>query len=126
MFKVGRNKLFAMMTHQEGECELTVKLTDEEREVAMHLAYVRRASYVGRYGWVTVKVRDEESLQSALEWLRESFWLNAPKHLRDAHSATDVRCLGAMTGTRSTPPRTAGEKSEGRRVGAHDAGNPST
>ena len=84
VFKVGGNKLFAMMTYHDGECELTVKLTDEEREVAMQLAYVRRASYVGRYGWVTVQVRDEESLQAALEWLRESYWLNAPKQLRDA------------------------------------------
>jgi hypothetical protein len=33
---------------------------------------------------VTVRVGDEEELQAALEWLRESYWLNAPKHLRDA------------------------------------------
>jgi predicted DNA-binding protein (MmcQ/YjbR family) len=84
VFKVGGNKLFAMMTDHDAECELTVKLTDEERDVAMQLPYVRRASYVGRYGWVTVRVGDEESLQAALEWLRESYWLNAPKHLRDA------------------------------------------
>jgi predicted DNA-binding protein (MmcQ/YjbR family) len=84
VFKVGGNKLFAMMTHHDSECELTVKLTDEERDVAMQLSYVRRASYVGRYGWVTVRVRDEESLQAGLEWLCESYWLNAPRHLRDA------------------------------------------
>jgi predicted DNA-binding protein (MmcQ/YjbR family) len=84
VFKVGGNKLFAMMTHHDRECELTVKLTEEERDIAMQLPYVRRASYVGRYGWVTVHVSDEESLQAALEWLRESYWLNAPKHLRDA------------------------------------------
>src|SRR5205823_6839818 len=83
-FKVGDNKLFAMMTHHDDECELTVKLTDEERDVAMRLSYVRRASYVGRYGWVTVRVADEESLQTALEWLRESYWLRAPQHLRNA------------------------------------------
>lgn len=84
MFKVGDNKLFAMMTHDDNECELTVKLTDDERDIAMQLPYVRRARYVGRYGWVTVGIGDEESLQAALEWLRESYWLNAPKHLRDA------------------------------------------
>ena len=84
VFKVGDNKLFAMMTDDDGECELTVKLTDDERDVAMQLPYVRRASYVGRYGWVTARVTDEESLHSALEWLRESYWLRAPKRLRDA------------------------------------------
>ena len=84
VFKVGDNKLFAMMTDHDGQCELTVKLSDDERDVAMQLPHVRRASYVGRYGWVTVRVTDEESLQSALEWLRESYWLRAPKRLRDA------------------------------------------
>ena len=84
VFKVGDNKLFAMMTDHDGECELTVKLTDDEREVALQLPHVRRASYVGRYGWVTVRVDDEESLQAALEWMRESYWLRAPKRLRGA------------------------------------------
>ena len=84
VFKVGDNKLFAMMTDHDGDCELTVKLTDDEREVALQLPHVRRASYVGRYGWVTVRVGDEESLQAALEWMRESYWLRAPKRLRDA------------------------------------------
>jgi predicted DNA-binding protein (MmcQ/YjbR family) len=84
VFKVGDNKLFAMMTDHDGECEVTVKLTDDEREVALQLPHVRRASYVGRYGWVTVRVADDEALQTALEWLRESYWLKAPKHLRDA------------------------------------------
>jgi hypothetical protein len=39
---------------------------------------------VGRYGWVTAQVTDEESLENALEWLRESYWLNAPAKLRSA------------------------------------------
>jgi predicted DNA-binding protein (MmcQ/YjbR family) len=84
VFKVGDNKLFAMMTHREDVCELTVKLTPEEREVTMLLSYVRRASYVGRYGWVTARITDEESLQAGLEWMRESYYLNAPAKLRDA------------------------------------------
>ena len=84
VFKVGDNKLFAMMTHREDVCELTVKLTPEEREVTMLLSYVRRASYVGRYGWITARIADEESLQTALEWMRESYWLRAPVEFRDA------------------------------------------
>jgi predicted DNA-binding protein (MmcQ/YjbR family) len=86
VFKVGDNKLFAMMTYrdEECECELTVKLTAEEREVAMLLPYVRRASHVGRYGWVTVRITDDESLRVALEWMRESYYLKAPANLREA------------------------------------------
>ena len=33
---------------------------------------------MGRYGWVTAEITGEESLEAALEWLRESYWLRAP------------------------------------------------
>ena len=46
------------------------------------------ARYVGRYGWVTAEVTDEEALENALEWLRESYWLNAPARLRGAVEGT--------------------------------------
>jgi predicted DNA-binding protein (MmcQ/YjbR family) len=82
VFKVGNNKMFAGMS--EDPLTLTVKLTPEEREIALSLPYVRVAAYVGRYGWVTAEVGDEESCENALEWLRESYWLNAPAALRDA------------------------------------------
>ena len=42
------------------------------------------ARYVGRYGWITAEVTDEDSLDAALEWVRESYWLKAPAHLRKA------------------------------------------
>jgi predicted DNA-binding protein (MmcQ/YjbR family) len=84
VFKVADNKLFAMMTDHDGECELTVKVTVAEREVALQLPHVRRARYVGRYGWITTRIADDESLEQALEWVRESDWLRAPKRLRSA------------------------------------------
>jgi predicted DNA-binding protein (MmcQ/YjbR family) len=83
-FKVGSNKLFAWMREEDGALRVTLKLTAEEREIAHLLPYVRRARYVGRYGWITATVTDEESLDAALEWLRESYWLKAPAHLRSA------------------------------------------
>jgi predicted DNA-binding protein (MmcQ/YjbR family) len=82
VFKVGDNKMFASMSDGEGVVSLTVKLTPEEREIALHMPYVEVARYVGRYGWVTAHVSDAESLESALEWLRESYWLKAPARLR--------------------------------------------
>ena len=84
VFKVGDNKMFAGMSNEEDPLTLTVKLTPEEREIALHFAYVSVARYVGRYGWITAVVTDEESLENALEWLRESYWLNAPAALRGA------------------------------------------
>jgi predicted DNA-binding protein (MmcQ/YjbR family) len=82
VFKVADNRLFAMMAVEREHVDVTVKLTAEEREIAQLLPYVRRASYVGRYGWVTATVRDAESLEAALEWIRESYWLRAPARLR--------------------------------------------
>jgi predicted DNA-binding protein (MmcQ/YjbR family) len=84
VFKVGDNRMFAGMGVGADSVQLTVKLTAEEREVALSLPFVQKARYVGRYGWVTAEVTDEESLDAALEWLRESYWLRAPADVRDA------------------------------------------
>lgn len=84
VFKVADNRMFAAMSNEEDPLRLTVKLTAEERQIAQLLPYVQKAAYVGRYGWVTVEVSDEEALENALEWLRESYWLRAPANLRHA------------------------------------------
>ena len=88
VFKVGDNKMFASTSDGQASVFLTVKLTPEEREIALHMPYVRVARYVGRYGWVTAEVTDDESLENALEWLRESYWLKAPARLRSAVEET--------------------------------------
>ena len=88
VFKVGDNKMFASMSDGDVSVTLTVKLTPEEREIALHFPHVSIARYVGRYGWVTAAVTDEETLESALEWLRESYWLKAPAKLRSAVEET--------------------------------------
>ncbi len=83
VFKVPENKLFALLTG-ERPLEVTMKVGAEEREIGALLPFVRPASHVGRYGWVTVTVTDEETLQTALEWVRESYFLKAPSGLREA------------------------------------------
>jgi predicted DNA-binding protein (MmcQ/YjbR family) len=88
VFKVGDNKMFAAMSDGDELVSLTVKLTPEEREIALHFPHVSIARSVGRYGWVTAEVSDEETLESALEWLRESYWLKAPARLRGAVEET--------------------------------------
>ena len=84
VFKVPPNRMFAGMSERDGAVIVTVKLTPEEREIALLLPFVEVARYVGRYGWVTATVTDEESLEAAMEWVRESYWLRAPAHLRTA------------------------------------------
>src|SRR6266478_2623876 len=68
-FKVGANKLFAWMTVHDGHVDVTVKLSAEEREIVELLPWVRRASHVGRYGWVTIEVSNDETLEATLEWI---------------------------------------------------------
>jgi predicted DNA-binding protein (MmcQ/YjbR family) len=82
VFKVGDNRMFAWLQSEEDAVRVTVKLTREEREIASLLPYVGKARYVGRYGWVTAAVTDDDSLEAALEWVRESYWLRAPAELR--------------------------------------------
>jgi predicted DNA-binding protein (MmcQ/YjbR family) len=84
VFKVGDNKLFAWMIEDDTCVEVTVKLTAEEREIAELLPYVRRASHLGRYGWITATVTDDETLAVVLEWVRESYWLKAPAEVRES------------------------------------------
>jgi predicted DNA-binding protein (MmcQ/YjbR family) len=83
VFKVPDNKLFAMLTGSS-PLEVTMKVAAEEREIGALLPFVRPASHVGRYGWVTVTVTDDDSLQTALDWIRESYFLKAPAKLREA------------------------------------------
>jgi predicted DNA-binding protein (MmcQ/YjbR family) len=83
VFKVADNRMFAWLMEND-PIELTVKLAAEEREIAYLHPWVRRASYVGRYGWITARIEDADALETALEWLRESYYLKAPAKLRDA------------------------------------------
>jgi predicted DNA-binding protein (MmcQ/YjbR family) len=83
VFKVGDNRMFAVLADGP-PVTVTMKLTREEREVALELPFVREARYVGRYGWVTARVEDHAGLEATLEWVRESFWLKAPADVREA------------------------------------------
>ena len=84
VYKVGENRVFAWVVRDGESVRVTLKVTREEREIAGLLPFVSTARYVGRYGWITADVTDDESLDAALEWLRESYWLKAPAHLRHA------------------------------------------
>ncbi len=82
VFKVGANRMFALVSEEADTARVTVKLTPDERELALMLPFVTPARYVGRYGWVTATVTDEETLETVLEWVRESWWLRAPVSAR--------------------------------------------
>ena len=84
VFKVADNRMFALLRRRD-PVELTLKLSAEEREIAHLHPWVRTASYVGRYGWITATIEDADAHSpTALDWLRESYHLKAPAKLRDA------------------------------------------
>ena len=77
VFKLPPNKVFVFMSEAEDPVRVTVKLDPEEREAALTQSFVEVARYVGRYGWVTVRVVDADVLTMALDWVAESWWLKA-------------------------------------------------
>ncbi len=89
-FKVADNRMFAWLIEND-PVEVTVKLSAEEREIAFLHPWVRRASHLGRYGWVTATIEDVDALATALEWLRESYYLKAPRSCATPRSRVTFR-----------------------------------
>lgn len=79
-FKVG-GKIFAILRGGEGEAIATVTLKPppDDREALLALPGVQVAAYVGRYGWLTVTVEDEEALTLARELIAASYEQVRPK-----------------------------------------------
>jgi predicted DNA-binding protein (MmcQ/YjbR family) len=77
VFKLPPNKVFVFMSEAEDPVRVTVKLDAEEREAALTQPFVEVARYVGRYGWVTVRVVDADVLTMTLDFVAESWWLKA-------------------------------------------------
>ena len=63
VFKVGGGSTMFAIMGDGPPVTVTMKLTREEREVALTLPYVSHAKYVGRYGWVTARVEDADCLE---------------------------------------------------------------
>ena len=99
VFKLPPNKVFVFMSEGEEPVRVTVKLDAEEREAALTQPFIGVAKYVGRYGWVTVDVIDDDALTMVLDWVAESWWLKAetPRSGRFwSHEAAARRILTAM------------------------------
>lgn len=79
-FKVNK-KIFAIVRGQDGEgdARVTLKPPPDDREALLALTYVEIAAYVGRYGWLTVTVMEEEALTLARELIPASYEQVRPK-----------------------------------------------
>lgn len=78
VWKVGK-KLFVIGDNES--LRVTVKATlDEQAALVLH-PQIEIASHVGRYGWVTITVDSEETLELALELVEKSYVSVAPKRI---------------------------------------------
>ena len=68
----------------EGHNTFTVKSTLDEQAYLIQNPAIEKAAYVGRYGWVTITVADEETLALAKELVDVSYELVKPRGGRRA------------------------------------------
>lgn len=66
-----KSKLFAI--GGEDSNRVTVKSTLDKQAALVEIEGVEKAAYVGRFGWVTVTVTDEPSLDLAKNLIDESY-----------------------------------------------------
>jgi len=77
VFRV-RGRIFAFLGRPD-RAAVTVRPAAEDLERLLRRPFVRRARYVGRFGWLTVEMREEDELRFALDLIDESYLLAAER-----------------------------------------------
>jgi predicted DNA-binding protein (MmcQ/YjbR family) len=67
-----RGRVFAFLGRPD-RAAVTVKPPAEDVERLLRRPWVRRAAYVGRFGWLTVEICDDASLRFALDLIDRSY-----------------------------------------------------
>lgn len=73
-------KMFACSS--ENSSKVSVKSTLEKQEALIMHPNIEKSHYVGRFGWVTIDVKDQETLDLARDLIDESYELIAKKNKR--------------------------------------------
>jgi predicted DNA-binding protein (MmcQ/YjbR family) len=71
VFKV-KGKVFAFLGTPETP-GVGVKAPPDELEMLLGVPYIERSKYIGRYGWISVSVADDDALRLALELVDDSY-----------------------------------------------------
>jgi predicted DNA-binding protein (MmcQ/YjbR family) len=98
-FKIG-GKMFAV-TGEGSPLRITVKARPEDQDSLCTHPAIDRASYVGRFGWVTVTVRNKETLRLALDLVDASFLLVARRGERKGPGATSGEAASRRNSSKS-------------------------
>jgi predicted DNA-binding protein (MmcQ/YjbR family) len=77
VFKVG-GKIFVYL----GRTACTVKPLPEELDMLLGRADVSLSKYIGRYGWITMSIKDDETLELAKSLIDDTYDQIAPKTKR--------------------------------------------
>ena len=78
VYKVGK-KMFATLHGEAAGISTTVKALPDDAAFLIDLPHIERAPYIGRYGWVTVRITDEATLDHARDLIAVSYELGTRK-----------------------------------------------
>jgi predicted DNA-binding protein (MmcQ/YjbR family) len=101
VFKVG-DKIFAFLGKPD-QGGVGVKVSPEQIESLLRMPFIKRSPYIGRFGWLSVTVDDDDALELALELVDGSYVQIAAKS-KGAHKASksDANAKKQVT---KTPPK---------------------
>ncbi len=74
VYKVG-SKIFTFLGAANGVASITVKATRDDADALCQLPHIEPARYIGRHGWVTVRIEDEGTLGQAFDLIDASYQL---------------------------------------------------
>lgn len=84
VFKI-RGKVFAFLGGPES-VGVTVKVPPDELDTLLEASFIKRAKYVGRYGWLSVRIEDDDALKLALDLVDDSFEIVGARGARRSRS----------------------------------------